>query len=531
MYSISHHDRSKLNATEITKLEKDGLDVVYDVERFAEGGPSKLTAADFDRLKWLGVYAQRPKDDGYFMLRVKIPGGKLTALQADKVADIAEKYGRSRLDITTRQCIQFHWIRLEDLPVILKKLRQVGLTTLQAAGDCPRNIIANPLAGIDPDELFDTDPIVEELNAFLHNNRDFSNLPRKFKIGISGSVYNSIHAEINDLAFVPAVKSYQGKLLKGFQVLVGGGLSQQPRLATNLNIFIQPDEVIKVTAAVAAIFRDYGYREKRNHARLKFLVADWGREKFREELLKHTGPVLSGGVALDGGWNAGRFHGLHEQKQAGQYYFGLAIPGGKTSAAEIRDIARIAAAYGQSIIRTTNSQGLLIPNISSERLPLLKTEKLYQEQTSIQQSACSHMVACPGKEFCPFGLVETKGIIPVLGDYLDNNTDSDVPFRVHISGCSHSCGQPQIADIGLQGTLIPSEKGKPKEAFELWVGGKLGSGGRLALKFPERVEAEHVPQVLANIIGAYLKDRISEETFYEYIVRNGGLSKMMGTPA
>lgn len=530
MQAMTHQDKAKLNATELIKLEKDGLDVVDDVKRFAETGAPALTPGDFDRLKWLGVYAQRPKEDGYFMLRVKIPGGKLSALQVERVADIAAEYGRGRLDVTTRQCLQFHWIRLENLPVILEKLEQVGLTTLQAAGDCPRNIIANPLAGIDPDELFDTDPLVEELNSFLHNNRDFSNLPRKFKIAVSGGVYNSIHAEINDLAFVPAVKTQQGKLLKGFQVLIGGGLSQQPRLATNLHIFILPHEVVKVTAAVAAIFRDYGYREKRNHARLKFLVADWGREKFRTELLKITGPVLSGGVALDGGWNAGRFHGLHEQKQAGQYYFGLALPGGKTSAVDIREIARIARTYGDGIIRTTNSQGILIPNIAADKLPLLQAEKLYQEQLQVQQSACACMVACPGKEFCPFALVETKGIIPALGSYLDSNTDTDAPFRIHISGCSHSCGQPQIADIGLQGTLLPAE-GKTKEAFEIWLGGKLGAGGRLAVKLPERIEAGQVPQFLADIINGYHKDRAAEETFAEYIARNGGPGQKVGTPA
>lgn len=527
MHFTIQEDRLKLNATEAAKLDKDGLDVIYDIQRFAQEGPSALNAADYDRLKWIGVYAQRPKSDGYFMLRVKVPGGKLTGLQVERLADIAEQYGRNLIDITTRQSVQFHWIRLEVLPEILEKLEQAGLTSLQAAGDCPRNIIANPISGIDPDEFIDTDPIVEELNAFLHNNRQFSNLPRKFKIAVSGGVFNSVHAEINDLAFVPAVKNHKGKLLKGFQVLVGGGLSQQPQLAVNLHLFILPNEVVKVTAAVATLFRDHGYREKRNHARLKFLVADWGSKKFREELLKITGPLLSGGVALDGGWSAGRFHGVHEQKQEGHYYFGLAIPAGRTSAGIFRDIARIAATYGDNTVRTTNSQGIVVPNIPVRHLPQLETENLYQEQIAVRQSACSHMLACPGKEFCPFGLVETKGLVPVLGEYLDQHAATETPLRIHISGCLHSCSQPQLADIGIQGALIQVD-GKPQEAFEVWVGGKLGSGSRLAAKLPERITAEAAPEFIANMVQVYLRDRLSEESFSDYVVRTGEYTRMNG---
>lgn len=225
------------------------------------------------------------------MMRVKVPTGILTYDQVVALAGICRDFGRDLFDITTRQAIQFHWLEIENIPEIFRRLDEVGLTTVGACGDIARNVIGNPLAGIDPEELLDTEPIVREIHQFFHKNRDFSNLPRKYKISISASYYNSGHAEINDLAFIPATKEIDGKLVKGFHVKVGGGLSSKPHLAQPLNIFVTPDKVKDVAIAVTTIFRDYGYREKRHRARLKFLVADWGVEKFQEKLLELTGPL------------------------------------------------------------------------------------------------------------------------------------------------------------------------------------------------------------------------------------------------
>lgn len=513
-------DIAKLNQVEIAKLEKDGLDVLRDIEQYARLGFDVITAGDFDRLKWLGLYVQRPKEDGFFMLRVKIPGGVLTAKQVKVVAEIAREYGRDLLDITTRQSLQFHWIQVENLPAIFKRLEKVGLTTVAAAGDCPRNIISSPLAGIDPDELFDASHIIRELNRFFEYNRDFSNLPRKFKIAITTASYNSIHAEINDIAFTPAEKEIDGQTVAGFHVAVGGGLSAQPHLAQAMDIFVRPEEVLKVTVAVAAIFRDYGYREKRNHARLKFLVADWGIDKFTDQLLDITGPLATRGKDLTRGWNQGFFHGVHKQITPGFNYVGLTIPAGRLSGSQMAEIARVAEQYGNGEIRSCNSQDLILINIPDTKLEELLAEPVIKTFSPKSSSLIARSVTCTGKEFCPFAVAETKYNIQKIAQYVDEHVSSPVPLRLSISGCRHSCGQPQIADIGLLGHMV-SIDGKAAEGFEIWVGGVLGPHRDLAVKLPGMVATENVGQALTKIVEFYKENREAGEPFFAFVKRVG----------
>ncbi|MDD4599693.1 MAG: nitrite/sulfite reductase [Negativicutes bacterium] len=507
-----------LNATELAKLEKDGLNVVKDIGKFSKEGFAALTAADFDRLKYVGLYIQRPKTDEKFMLRVKIPAGQLNTNQARVLAHIAEAYGHGVFDVTNRHSIQFHWIGIEDVPAIFKALDLVQLTTLQAAGDCPRSIVANPLDGYDPDEFLDTRGIFKQLNDFFHNNRDFSNLPRKYKIAVSGGLYNSVNAELNDVAFVPAVKTVDGNEAKGFNVLVGGGLSREPHLAKKLDIFVLPDEVLKVAAGVGSLFRDYGYREKRNHARLKFLIEDWGLGKFQAKLLKLTGPLQSAGTPVSKGWNAGRFFGFNNQKQAGLSYLGIAVVSGRLAASELREIARLADDYGDGSLRTTNSQDLIILNIPNSAAEQLEKEPFFIKQKSLWNSLNAYTGVCTGNEFCPFGLVETKTCVKKIADKLEEAVGTDIPLRVHISGCGHSCGQPQIADIGLQGAVY-SRDGKPYSGFEVWVGGKLGDGARFGKKLLGTVGTDEISEVLADLVKSYRQEALSRETFAEYIHR------------
>ncbi len=275
-----------------------------------------------NRFKWAGVYEQKPRD-GHFMMRIRIPSGMLTARQARTLAGISLDYGRNLLDVTTRQSFQFHWLRVEHLPDIFNRLEEVGLYSYEACGDCPRAIVGNPLAGIDPDEMMDTSEIIQQVNDFFVLNRDFSNLPRKYKISISANRYNNAHAEIQDLAFTPATKVMDGETVIGFHVQVGGGLSAKPFLAKPLNIFVRPEEVLKVSIAVTTIFSDYGFREKRHHARMKLLVADWGPEKFQAKLEELVGPLPERGEDQTIGWHAAYFHGVHPQKQEGLNYIGL----------------------------------------------------------------------------------------------------------------------------------------------------------------------------------------------------------------
>ncbi len=513
-------DTSKLNKVEIAKLEKDGLDVLGDVDKYAKLGFGAIIDSDFDRFKWLGLYVQRPKTEEVFMLRVKIPGGVLQTKQAKVIAELAKEYGQNLLDVTTRHSIQFHWIKVQNLPTIFQRLDKVGLTTVAAAGDCPRNIVSSPLAGVDPEELFDASPIVRELNRFFEYNRDFSNLPRKFKIAITTSPYNSIHGEINDVAFTPAEKDIDGEKIKGFHVKVGGGLSTQPILAEDVDIFVRPEEVLKVAVAVATIFRDYGYREKRNHARLKFLVNDWGIEKFTEELLAIIGPFEKRGTDLTRGWNKGLFHGVHKQNKPGLNYVGLTIPAGRLSADDLAEIVRVADHYGNGELRTSNAQDIILINIPDEKVSALLAEDIVTKFSPDSSSYLANAVTCTGKEFCPFGVAETKHSIQEITKYLDGQLVMDVPIRISISGCKHSCGQPQIADIGLQGNVV-SIDGRATESFEIWVGGLLGPSATLATKLEGLITKEHIKQALVEIIKFYKESRTNGELFSNFINRVG----------
>lgn len=516
-------NNENLNKVELKKLEKDGLDILNDIDTFAKNGFASIPEEEWDLLKFAGLYLQRPKKDGYFMMRVKVPTGILNNDQIVALAGISRDFGRNLFDITTRQAIQFHWLEIENVPEIYKRLEEVGLTTVGACGDIARNIIGNPLAGIDPDELIDTVPIVQEVHKFFHKNKDFSNLPRKYKISISGSLYNSGHAQINDLAFTPATKVIDGELVKGFHVKVGGGLSSKPYLAQLLNIFVTPDKVKDVAIAVTTIFRDYGYREKRHRARLKFLVADWGVEKFQEKLLELTGPLPEKGNDEIKGWNAGYFYGVHPQKQKGLNYIGFNVPLGRLYADEVFEIARISQKYGNGQIRTCNSQNFVIPNVPDNQVEALLSEEIFQKGriTIKPKSFVGYAVSCTGTEFCNLALVETKERMKTIVEYLDKELELDVPIRMHITGCPNSCGQRHIADIGLQGVLMRTKDKKMVDAYEIHVGGTLLEGGRFNDKLKGKIEAEKLHFVLKEFLQYFKETKLPGETFLEYYNRVG----------
>ncbi|KYZ74935.1 ferredoxin--nitrite reductase [Anaerosporomusa subterranea] len=520
MEPVWAQDRSKLNKVELIKLEKDGLDIINDIERFAKLGFAAIEEKDFDLLKWLGLYISRPKEDGFFLLRVKIPGGVLTSLQARTLGKIARDYGRNLLDISTRHAIQFHWIRVEYLPDIFARLALVGLSCIESAGDCPRTIVGNPLAGYDQEEVIDASPILKEVSDFFHNNREFSNLPRKFKISISGSIHNPASAEIHDLSFTPAEKQVNGETVIGFHVKVGGGLSAAPYMAQDLDLFVLPSEVLSVAKAVATIFRDFGYREKRNHARLKFLLQDWGVEKFQEELINRTGPLASRGKDLTVDWNAGCSYGLHQQVQSGLNYLGLSIPLGRFYADEIEELATIAETYGDGSIRTTNSQDLILPNIPDAKTEAVLSEKVLTRLTPFPKPFTAHAISCTGTQFCPLGVAETKQRAAKILEYLDQHVELDTPIVVHFSGCVNSCGQNQIADIGLQGT-VAKVGDQIVEAFTFSIGGRLGPQASFGIKLKGSVPADRVAKAVESLVNAFKAHRAPGESFSDVVKRIG----------
>ncbi|WP_096201140.1 nitrite/sulfite reductase [Bacillus sp. FJAT-45350] len=521
-------DPSKLNKDELKKLEKDGLDILKDIEKYAKEGFDSIPKEDWSLFKWAGMYLQKPKEDGYFMMRVNIPSGIITNEQAEVLAAIGRDYGRDVIDITTRQAIQFHWLTIEQIPDIYKRLDSVGLSPVGACGDIPRTIVGNPLAGIDPNELLDTREIVEDVYQFFQRNYDFSNLPRKYKMSISANVHNAGHDKINCLAFTPAVKEIDGEEVIGFHVKVGGGLSAKPYLAEELDVFVRPEQVKEVAIAITTIYRDFGYREKRHRARLKFLIADWGVEKFKEKLMEYV-ELPSKGTDKVKDWNAGYFYGVHKQVQEGLSYVGFNVPVGRMDSAEWFDLARISKEYGNGEIRTCNSQNIVIPNVPDEKLEGLLKEKLFDRIKLEPKNFIGYSVSCTGIEYCNLALVETKERMRRVAEYLDEQITVDVPVRIHMIGCPNACGQRQIADIGLQGVKLRNKDKKLVEAFELYVGGTLErEHAQFNQKLQGKIDGEELPQVLQEFLQFYTDNKEEKENFFDFSQRVG-IEKLQAT--
>ncbi|WP_174727917.1 nitrite/sulfite reductase [Mesobacillus harenae] len=514
-------NNEKLNKTEKAKLVKDGLRVIEDIPYYAEHGFDSIPQDQWDLFKWAGLYLQRPKEAGYFMMRVNIPSGILTNPQVRVLAGIAKDYGRGVFDITTRQAIQFHWLEIHQIPDIFNRLEAVGLSSAGACGDITRTIVGNPIAGLDPNELFDTSPIVKEVYDYFQRNEDFSNLPRKYKVSISANIHNASNAEINCVSFTPATKNIDGERKNGFHLKVGGGLSARPFLAQTVDVFIEPERTLEIAIAVTTIFRDFGYREKRHLARLKFLIADWGVEKFKEQLEEYTGTLPTKGEEPEGEWNAGYFYGVHNQKQAGLNFLGFNVPVGRLDADEVFELARISAKYGNGELRTCNSQNLIIPNVPKENVEALLFEPIFERITINPNSFLGHAVSCTGIEYCNLALVETKQRMRVIAEDLDKRISLDVPVRMHMVGCPNSCGQRQIADIGLQGIQVRNKNKEMIEAYEIYVGGTLNNGGQFNQKLKGKIPAERLTDILENVLVYFKAEKITGESFFQFVERTG----------
>ncbi|MDQ0256607.1 ferredoxin-nitrite reductase [Evansella vedderi] len=513
-------DNEKLSKEEQRKLEKDGLDILNDIPKYAKEGFESIPKEDWSHFKWAGLYLQKPKEDGYFMMRVNVPSGILSYEQVKVLSGIAKDFGRDVVDITTRQAIQFHWLTIENIPSIYERLESVGLSSVGACGDIMRTIVGNPLAGIDPNELLDTSEIVQDVYWHFQRNLEFSNLPRKYKISISSNVNNAQNAEINCLSFVPAVKEIDGEEIVGFHLLAGGGLSAKPYLAQELDVFVTPEQVKEVTIAMTTIYRDYGYREKRHRARLKFLVADWGPEKVTEKLLEYVDLPSKGKTVLKD-WNAGYFYGIHPQKQEGLSYVGLNIPVGRLHSEQFLALAEASKKYGNGEVRTSNSQNIIIPNLPQESIEAFLGEEILQQFSFEPKNFIGYSVSCTGIEYCNLALVETKERMRKIAHLLDEEVELDVPVRIHMVGCPNSCGQRQIADIGLQGIKMKTKDKQLVEAFEIYVGGTLTEDARFNEKLKGKIPANQLGQVLVGLLQRVKEEKIAGESFQQFFQRAG----------
>ena len=502
------------NRNEKWKYEKDGLEIFKDIEALSTKAFKEIDPGDVERLKWAGIYAQRPRD-GHFLVRVKLPSGQVTAPQAKVLAALAQEYGKGEIQITIRQAVQIHNITLKDALDILPRLQAVGLSSVEACGDVPRTILGNPLAGIDAEELLDTRPLVEEVFRFFLGNPDFSNLPRKFKISISANPHDAGFARINDLAFVPA--RLDGEV--GFHAYIGGGLSAELHLAQKLPFFIRPAEVLKVAKAAATLFRDEGYREKRSHCRLKFLVEDLGIEKVTEKIEAQTGELRRGGEEITKDWNFGRFYGVHAQKQAGLVYVGLHLPNGHIQAEDLARFAELAETFGQGRLRTTNSQNLILPDIPKEKAAELTAEEIFTRYPLAPGFFTGYASSCTGNAYCNFAPIETKHRLQRLTTAMEKTfPEIGLPLRINLTGCSHACAQPQAADIGLTGGRAKVGE-NIADVYNLQLGGHLGPNAVFAQKLEGKIPDDQLDACIRALIAKYLELRQAGESFYQVIIR------------
>ncbi|MCZ8128301.1 MAG: ferredoxin--nitrite reductase [Microcystis sp. LE19-114.1B] len=503
MVQAPEKDGTTLNKFEKFKAEKDGLAIKDELDHFAQIGWEAMDKTDLEyRLKWVGVF-YRPVTPGKFMMRLRVPNGIISSEQMRVLGEIVQRYGDDgNADITTRQNLQLRGIRIEDIPDIFQRLKSVGMTSVQSGMDNVRNITGSPMAGLDADELIDTRELVQKVQDMITNcgqgNYQFTNLPRKFNIAIEGGRDNSVHAEINDIAFVPAYK--EGEL--GFNVVVGGFFSaKRCEAAIPMNVWVRPNqEVVDLCRGILEVYRDNGLRANRQKSRLMWLIDEWGIEEFRTRVANHLGYPLATAAEKDAiDWEKRDHLGVFPQKQEGLSYIGLCVPVGRLFADDMFDLARIAEVYGSGELRLTVEQNVIIPNIAAENMPTLLTEPLLAKFTPNPTPLQRALVSCTGAQFCNFALIETKNKAVDLISQLDAELNIPRGVRIHWTGCPNSCGQPQVADIGLMGTKARKD-GKTVEGVDLYMGGKVGKDAHLGSCVQKGIPCEDLKSVLTSIL-------------------------------
>lgn len=495
-----------LNKIERIKAEKDGLDVLEEIPRLALDGWQVLDEATRERLKWAGVFFRR-QTPGRFMMRVRISNGHTNAAQIRTLAHITRDVGAGFADITTRQQIQLRGFEIGHVPDIWNRLDAVGLGSLQTGMDNVRNVVGCPVSGLTRHELFDAAPIVREFTDLFLMNKAYSNLPRKFNVGISACLEHCTHAESQDLGLTPAVKEIDGRDVHGFNVVAGGKMgSGGYRVASPLDVFVRPEDAAVLCGHVTQIFRDHGSRASRTKARLAFLIDAWGVATFRAELERRTGRPLPR-AGRDVRRSAPVDHlGIVAQQQAGLSYVGLAVPVGRLTEHQLFELARLAETYGNGEMRLTTAQNVIIPNVPNEKIPDLSAEPLLRDLRFDPPGVIRGLVSCTGIDYCHFALVETKELAIRTAHYLERRVPPGKLLTMHWSGCPAGCGNHAAADIGLLGKNIRVD-GVVVEAVDVFVGGKSGPNARPGARVLEDVPCQALPEVLERLIP-YLGKRL-----------------------
>jgi ferredoxin-nitrite reductase len=500
-----------VNKIEALKAERDGLDVTEDLIRFAREGWRTIADDDKERLKWVGVFQRKPTP-GHFMMRIRMANGIVTAAQARLLGEITKVTGRNIADVTTRQQIQLRWLTIEGIPDVIARLEAAGLSSLQTGMDNIRGIVGCPATGLTPRELFDTTPIAAAFERIFLGNKEFTNLPRKFNVTITGCPDHCTGGETQDISMTPALITRDGVEIAGLNVAVGGKQgSGGPRFGTDLDAFVTPEEAAEVCAAIALIFRDHGSREARGRARLAFLVDEWGGERFRKELETRLGSPLTPAGRDARGTRTTDHVGIFRQREAGLNYVGLKTPVGRVTGDQLLELARLAERYGRGQLRFTPTQNVLIPHVPDTRLGELIQEPLLKALPYNPSEVQRGLVSCTGTDFCNLALIDTKTRAMALAREFERRLESARPLTVRWSGCPASCGNHHTADVGLQGCKVKVD-GKIVDGVHVFVGGRGGRDPRAGQKIMEDVPCDDLPAVLDRLIRFFPRgERRKEE--------------------
>lgn len=530
-------NREPLNPNEEMKKAGAPLEVRERIENiYSKNGFDSIDKSDLrGRFRWWGLYTQREQgydgsftgDDNadlleakYFMMRVRCDGGAISSAALRTLGEISTEFGRDTADISDRENIQYHWIRVEDVPEIWRRLDEVGLQTTEACGDCPRVVLGSPLAGESLDEVIDPTWAIDEIVRRYIGKPEYADLPRKYKTAISG--LQDVAHEINDIAFIGVNHPEHGP---GLDLWVGGGLSTNPMLAQRLGVWVPLQEVPEVWEAVTSIFRDYGYRRLRAKARLKFLVKDWGVEKFREVLeTEYLKRPLIDGPAPDPIAHPIDHVGVQRTKN-GLNAIGASPIAGRVSGTILTAVAELAERAGSDRIRFTPYQKLVLLDVPDDKVEetVAGLESLGLQVRPSQWRR--NLMACSGIEYCKLSFAETRvraqSLVPELeGRLADINSRLDVPITVNINGCPNSCARIQIADIGFKGQMVDDGEGGSVEGFQVHLGGGLGLDSGFGRKLRQhKVTSDELGDYIDRVTRNFLKHRHEGERFAQWAVR------------
>jgi sulfite reductase (ferredoxin) len=537
MTNIAAVKETKAQRVERLKRAKNPWEGLEEIRSFARKGfdaiPPEWIGTYF---RWWGVYTQgdgagvtggrngEGKALPCFMVRIRIPNGQLRSQQLRTIANLTQRYAKGIADLTVRQNIQLHWVTIETLPELLEELWKVDLNTTGACGDVTRNVTGCPVAGFDADEICDASPLAIEVSRLLAGNAEFYNLPRKFKISITGCRVWCPYPEINDVGLTANTRIVGGKPEVGFSLRVAGGLSTEPYLGARLNAFVRWSQVLPVIRGIAELFRDSDVlREHRERARLKFLFLrhGWTAETFLKDLERRIGFQLDPAEPEQAPADVYRDHiGIHAQRQAGYCYVGASVLGGRITADQMRAAADLSDRFAGGELRTTNMQNLIVVNV-----PVLNANALAQELESnglrVGASVFARgTIACSGTEFCKLAITETKSFSRWLVDELDERLPGfDQHLKLHVTGCPNSCGQHWIADIGIEGKKIKVQD-RMVDAYYFCVGGALGLHQSTARPIGYRCPATAVPEAIERLLRQYLAERGDGENLRQFFARH-----------